>query len=104
MADKQQLTILLQQLTQLLKTLQLWQVDRPCEYLLQSTQPFAVDTLEPQEWLQWVFIPKMEELIARQMPIPKGFCLAPYFEECWKKHQGYHCLIGLINAIDESCG
>lgn len=103
MADNQQLKVLLAQLTQLMKSLQLWHSTRPIEHLLESNEPFAVDSLEPQEWLQWIFIPKMRDLIDNQMPLPKGFCLAPYFEECWKNNHDYSGLIRLIKAIDEVC-
>ncbi|WP_341658906.1 YqcC family protein [Vibrio sp.] len=103
MADNQQMRVFLEQLTKQMKSLRLWQSTSPSEHLLESNQPFAVDTLQPHEWLQWIFIPKMTDLIERQMPLPKGFCLAPYFEQCWKNNNDYQSLIDLIKAIDEAC-
>ena len=42
----------------------------------------------------------MTDLVERQMPLPKGFCLAPYFEESWKNDNDYQRLIDLIKAIE----
>ncbi|CAM3583945.1 YqcC family protein [Vibrio aquimaris] len=103
MANNQQMKVFLEQLTGQMRVLQLWQSTRPDKHLLESNQPFAVDTLQPHEWLQWIFIPKMADLIEREMPLPTGFCLTPYFEESWKSNHEYHELIDLIRAIDEEC-
>ncbi|BBQ82493.1 MULTISPECIES: YqcC family protein [Enterobacteriaceae] len=64
----------------LLRQHQHWQDDAPHESAFASDQPFCMDTLEPLEWLQWVLIPRMHQLLDSGMPLPKDFAIAPYYE------------------------
>lgn len=57
-----------------------WQDAPPDEHVFTSTQPFCMDTLEPLEWLQWVLIPRMHQLINSNQPLPQSFAVAPYYE------------------------
>lgn len=57
-----------------------WQEKAPDSSAFASEQPFCLDTLEPLEWLQWVLIPRMRQLIASGMPLPQNFVVAPYYE------------------------
>ena len=57
-----------------------WQETAPHESAFASDQPFCMDTLEPLEWLQWVLIPRMHQLLDGGMPLPTGFAIAPYYE------------------------
>jgi len=95
------LTILLKQLERQLREVELWQDTSPSRQALSSVEPFAIDTLEPQQWLQWVFLPKMHALIEAGHSLPKGFQLAPYFEECWKQQKQYLSVIAVIRQIDK---
>lgn len=36
--------------------------------------------MEPLEWLQWVLIPRMRQLLESGMPLPQNFAVAPYYE------------------------
>jgi len=45
-----------------LRKLMLWREDRPDAAALNSTQPFCLDTLVFNEWLQFVFIEKIRAL------------------------------------------
>ena len=103
MTKEQQLLLLLEQLTPLMQRLGLWQEQAPDAKQLQSSEPFALDTLAPEQWLQWIFLPKMLVVIEQQMPLPKGFAITPYFEECWKEHGEYTPLLTLLSSIDEVC-
>lgn len=47
-----------------LKQQNLWTEIAPTAQQLASTEPFCVDTLPFEQWLQWVFIPKMTTLIS----------------------------------------
>ncbi len=80
----------------------LWETEQPDEAVLQSKQPFALDTLLPQQWLQWIFIPKMREMIEKESVV-QGFCISPYFEEVWKSESDKAELIELLHAIDWEC-
>lgn len=103
MTKEQQLLLLLDQLSPLMQRLNLWQEHAPQFEALQSSEPFALDRLAPEQWLQWVFIPKMFVIIEQKQPLPRGFAITPYFEECWKEHGEYMSLISLLRSIDEVC-
>lgn len=84
-----------------LKQHALWDEQEPNEEALASQAPFALDTLEPEQWLQWIFIPKMKQMLGKEQ-LPAGFAISPYFEEVWK--EGNHQkLLEILRAIDEEC-
>ncbi len=41
----------------------LWGKECPTAKQLASQEPFCVDTMAFEQWLQWVFIPKLSELL-----------------------------------------
>lgn len=94
---------LLHQLEAQLKTHGLWQQTMPSPQALQSAQPFAIDTLQPHEWLQWIFIARMQTLIESNQPLPSGFAVEPYFAEVWKQEPQFSDLLMTLQNIDELC-
>ncbi len=103
MTTSTKLAELLHQLEVQLKKQQLWQQTMPSSEALQSVEPFAIDTLHPHEWLQWIFIARMRILLENHQPLPKGFAIEPYFSEAWKKKPQYTELLITIRTIDELC-
>ena len=103
MATNIQLVDLLQQLEAQLQHHELWQQTMPSAEALQSTEPFAIDTLHPHEWLQWIFIARMRALVESNQPLPRGFSIEPYFAEAWKQELHYGELLETIRTIDELC-
>lgn len=95
------LFVLLQQLESELRSTAVWQSVSPAPEALQSTQPFALDTLDPHEWLQWIFLPRMQQMIAEQLPLPGGFALSPYFEEVWKEQPEFATVMQVLHQIDK---
>ena len=57
----------------------LWSVTKPSAQAMASTQPFAVDAMAFEQWLQWLFIPKMSDCIACQQ-LPANCQIAPAAE------------------------
>lgn len=55
----------------------LWSSQIPSASALLSSQPFAIDTLDIEQWLQFIFIPKMEALILADLPLPTRLHLSP---------------------------
>lgn len=96
------LATLLDELEVTLRAADLWQVTPPNPQALASQQPFAVDTLLPHEWLQWIFLPKMRQAMAMNA-IPRGFALEPYFSEVWKTQPDHHAALAVILQIDKVC-
>ncbi|WP_301099649.1 YqcC family protein [Otariodibacter sp.] len=63
----------------------LWEATPPSEEALASTDPFCVNALSPSQWLQWIFIPKMNALLDANADLPKDFAITPYLEEALKE-------------------
>lgn len=103
MTDNLVLLQLLDELEQQLRSHALWQPQPPGDEALKSREPFAIDTLEPEQWLQWIFIPRMSALINGLQPVPAGFSIAPYFAECWQGESDKAELLTVIERIDEAC-
>lgn len=81
----QQTQLHLQHLQHTMERLALWQSVPPQEAAFLSEQPFALDTMNPTEWLQWVFIPRMHALVESQAPLPRQIAISPYLEEALKE-------------------
>jgi len=93
------------QLTRLLTTLEAelraqgrWDEEPPADAALQSNQPFAFDRLSFDQWLQWVLLPRMHELLLLQMPLPSSCSIAPMAEEVYGQGDSGGARIILIIA------
>lgn len=71
----------LQALEVALRDAGLWSTQAPQSSALLSVQPFCVDTLNFNEWLQFVFVPRMVHLLDNQLPLPSNCSIAPMAEE-----------------------
>ncbi|MFJ3076447.1 MULTISPECIES: YqcC family protein [Pseudomonas] len=49
-----------------------WDDEPPSDEALASTVPFAVDTLSLEQWLQWIFLPRMKIIIELGQPLPNA--------------------------------
>ncbi|MDA9556207.1 YqcC family protein [Vibrio sp.] len=97
------LVLLLQKLELSLKALQLWGTGSPEPEALSSIEPFSVDKLTPEEWLQWIFIPKCQQLLNDDLSLPAGFTMSPYFEEAWTSAPERQIIIDIVIQIEEEC-
>lgn len=102
MINRTDITVLLPALERELKAAALWQAQRPDDQYLQSTEPFSLDTLHPHEWLQWIFLPRMQQLLVEQSSLPKSILLSPYFDEVWKEHAQYQAILTVLHQIDKA--
>lgn len=92
---------LLTDLENQLRAVQCWDAQAPAAEALASTTPFAADSLEFCQWLQWVFIPKIQAML-EQGPLPAMACgIAPMAEE-WIKVRGIRAaeLIACLAKLD----
>lgn len=85
-----------------LRTLSLWAAQAPSAAALSSQQPFCVDTLDFEMWLQWVFIPRMARIIESSGPMPAGCNILPMGEEAFAPlgRRG-HGLLAILGRIDQ---
>lgn len=81
-----------------LRRLSLWEAEAPDEQALASTQPFALDTLTLPQWLQWIFLPTMQQLTEERRPLPAKCGITPMAEEYFR---GQNLPItGLLDALE----
>ena len=63
-----------------LRELGLWSDTRPEPDALASTMPFCYDTLELEEWLQFIFLGRMREILEQGDALPESCAIYPYIE------------------------
>lgn len=49
-----------------------WSEATPGAEALASTVPFAVDSMNFDQWLQWIFLPRMTEILEKGLPLPNA--------------------------------
>lgn len=67
-----------------LRQMNLWQDEPPPAEALASTQPFCIDTLGFDQWLQFIFLPTMYQLIENGQTLPTECAIAPMAEEYFR--------------------
>lgn len=91
----------LKAIEQAMRDLALWQAAPPGPEAFSSTEPFCVDSMQAEEWLQWVLLPRMMALLDAGAPLPTRFMIAPYFEETLKdKQPSCMSLLVLLQHLD----
>lgn len=49
-----------------------WGEEPPSAEALASQEPFCVDSMEFEQWLQWIFLPRMKQIIEQDLPLPNA--------------------------------
>ena len=49
-----------------------WDDVMPSAEALSSVEPFSVDTLDFEQWLQWIFLPRMKMILEQDLPLPSA--------------------------------
>ncbi|WP_194755842.1 YqcC family protein [Aliidiomarina indica] len=92
---------LLNELEAALKDQELWDAHRPAPEKLQSTTPFASDTLDFYQWLQFIMIPTLRQRIEQREALPNKIAVHPMAIEVWRGQLREHKHIILsLKAID----
>lgn len=80
----------------------LWETTRPAAAALASDQPFCIDTLRFEQWLQWVFLPRMKNILEQARPLPLRSGIFSYAEENLNRHKPPGAdLLKQIRCFDE---
>lgn len=77
----QQVRQSLLQIEQAMRDAAIWQAQPPASAAFDSVEPFCIDTMQAEQWLQWILLPRMHALLDSHAPLPDHFAIAPYFEE-----------------------
>lgn len=83
-----------------LRRLQLWSDVAPSETALASQQPFAIDTLAFEQWLQFIFLPRMRDLIESEAQLPASCAIAPMGEHIFGQEAAYEPLLSALRELD----
>ena len=96
-----QLASLLLDVEKELRAMQLWDQQIPPAQALASSEPFAIDQLSFNQWLQFIFLPKMAEIVETASALPESCSVAPMAEEFYRAEQvDAISLIRHLAAID----
>ncbi|MFT4937106.1 MAG: hypothetical protein ACI88A_000115 [Paraglaciecola sp.] len=72
---------LLQRLKSEMQCALLWSSNRPPEWAMSSSAPFACDRMSFEQWLQFIFIPKMDDLLINKHPLPTAVAIYPMAQQ-----------------------
>ncbi|MDY6890840.1 MAG: YqcC family protein [Pseudomonadota bacterium] len=101
MERSEQVSLLLLKIRTEMEALGLWQSTPPPAQALASTQPFCVDTLPFTEWLQWLLIPRLQQMIRQQLPLPQSSQIEPMAAEVFQQIEADTSrLLELIGQLD----
>lgn len=99
--DYQQTALLLQRIEAELKALQWWSHQVPSVAAMASTAPFACDLMTLAQWLQFIFLPRMQALIDGGFPLPTSCSIYPMAELTWGPlTTAQQPLLDAIKALD----
>lgn len=88
-----------------LRMLGLWAAEPPSAEALASQQPFCVDTLDFEAWLQWIFLPRMKQLLDAGGPLPTASGIRPMAEECFSgRETEMRALLAALEDFDRLIG
>ena len=72
---------LLQKIKSEMQCASLWSSVHPAEWAMSSSAPFACDRMSFEQWLQFIFIPKMHDLLINKQPLPTKVAIYPMAEQ-----------------------
>jgi uncharacterized protein YqcC (DUF446 family) len=80
-----------------------WADTPPSAEALTSVEPFCVDSLAFEEWLQWIFLPRMKLIIESDQPLPSVSGIRPMAEMVYAanlgKAKGLLVLLGEFDGL-----
>ncbi|NDL65544.1 YqcC family protein [Acerihabitans arboris] len=83
---------------QAMRALSIWQPLPPARDAFDSPEPFCIDTMRPEQWLQWILLPRMHALLDQRAALPRRFAITPYFEEALPHATR---LLGALQRLDD---
>lgn len=93
---------LLMQIEGEMRRIGFWSEHMPEPEALLSQEPFCVDTLNFDDWLQWLLLPRLQQMALQQMPLPSNSLIAPMAEEVFTAlPEDTDALLALIVELDQ---
>ncbi|WP_299787621.1 YqcC family protein [uncultured Shewanella sp.] len=91
---------LLEQLESELRVQGLWSSQKPSAAAMNDSSPFSCETMPFENWVQFIFLPKMHELIDRALPLPEKIAIAPMAHHVWGGKPELHTIIFIFEELD----
>ncbi len=86
-----------------MRRIDLWENTAPDPQALASAAPFCYDTLQFQQWLQWVFLARMRALLDTGAALPGACDIQPLAEHSFAElPQDTARLVALCGEIDRA--
>lgn len=96
--------LVLKELELAMKAANLWSSAAPSPQALASKEPFACDSLYFEQWLQFIFIPRMRALIESEQSVSQDCAILPMAEESLKNKSGVNHVLAIIKSCDALIG
>lgn len=80
-----------------LRSLGWWTEVAPSADALASQAPFCVDTLAFEQWLQWLFLPRMKVILENDLELPRASGIRAMGEEVYRERLTE--VSGLLDAL-----
>ena len=77
-----------------------WQEEAPSAEALASPEPFCVDTLAFEHWLQWIFLPRMKVLLETGAALPSVSGIQAMAEMVYQQPGVARRLLELLGEFD----
>src|SRR3546814_6806888 len=78
-----------------------WSDAPPSEQALASQEPFCVDSMAFEHWLQWIFLPRMKVLLESGAALPAVSGIQPMAEQVFAEQSPKaRVLIALLGEFD----
>jgi uncharacterized protein YqcC (DUF446 family) len=85
-----------------LRLLGWWEEQAPSLQALSSQQPFCIDTLAFEQWLQWIFLPRIKHLLEAGAELPGVSGIKPMAEQVYgSQAEKVRALIKLLGEFDQ---
>src|SRR4051812_4328623 len=78
------------------KRLGWWQPDPIPAAALRFRQPFAADTMTFRQWLQFVFLPKVRDMVRRRQAVPNASTVGSHAVRALESEPGADQLVSLL--------
>lgn len=105
-ANRDNVKELLDEIEAELKKLNLWggENNRPYDECFLSIIPFFMDKMDFHQWLEYVLLPKMREILDSGFDLPGNLLVHTYAQEYYRHKLDAHAhLVRLLRALDLSC-
>jgi uncharacterized protein YqcC (DUF446 family) len=82
-----------------------WGEQPPSDQALASQQPFCVDSMAFEQWLQWIFLPRMKHMLEAGAVLPSASGIQPMAEQVYSNRAAQAAeLIRLLGEFDRLIG